>query len=206
LLSLIPKNKYGGFLLMKKGIVRRISLSLLVCITAVSLFACNQNKGTLITPGQNPSKSTPTPVVEPSDENVAVESTPTPTPELPNYNQKRVKAKGLYLTASTAGARLDHYIELANTTEINSYVIDVKNDYGIVSYDSEVPLASEIGAIEKLYDVDEVIKKLHDNDIYAIARIVCFKDPILAQKKPEMAIKNPEGGLYVHNKMNWVNP
>jgi len=190
---------------MKKSIVRRMSLSLLVCITAVSLFACNSDKGTLVTSGQNmpAPTSTPTPVVEAS---YVAESTPTSTPELPKYNQKRVKAKGLYLTASSAGARLDHYIELANNTEINSYVIDVKNDYGIVSYDSKVPLASEIGAIEKLYDVDEVIKKLHDNNIYAIARIVCFKDPILAQKKPEMAIKNPEGGLYVHNKMNWVNP
>ena len=157
------------------------------------MFACNSNNDTVKTPEQTTPVPTPTPVVEPSDTNVVVENTPTSTPELPNVNQKRIKAKGLYLTASSAGSRLDHYIELANTTEINSYVIDVKNDYGIVSYDSEVPLASEIGAIQKLYDVDEVIKKLHDNDIYAIARIVCFKDPILAQNKPEMAIKNPEG-------------
>lgn len=192
---------------MKKSIVRRISLSLLVGITAISLFACNSNNGTLITPEQNTPTVTPSPAaVEASDANVVVESTPTSTPELPNVNQKRVKAKGLYLTASSAGARLDHYIELANTTEINSYVIDVKNDYGIVSFDSKVPLATEIGAVEKLYNVEEVIKKLHDNNIYAIARIVCFKDPILAKNKPEMAIKNPEGGLYVHNKMNWVNP
>ncbi len=192
---------------MKKGIVRRISLSLLIGMTVISLFACGSNNGTLITPDQNSPTATPSPAaVETSDANLVVESTPTSTPELPNVNQKRVKAKGLYLTASSAGARLDHYIELANTTEINSYVIDVKNDYGIVSFDSEVPLASEIGAVEKLYNVENTIKKLHDNNIYAIARIVCFKDPILAKNKPEMAIKNPEGGLYVHNKMNWVNP
>lgn len=123
-----------------------------------------------------------------------------------NAHRKRVEAKGLYLTASTAGARLQHYIDLANTTEINCYVIDVKNDYGTVCHDSGVPLAKEIGAIEKRFDADKVIKELHDNDIYAIARIVCFKDPILAAKKPEMAIKNKDGGLYVHNKMNWVDP
>lgn len=189
---------------MKKSILRRTALSFLVCMISVSLSACISSSSTRATTVQNKpvSVSTPTPVA--TDD--VVESTPTSTPQLPKYNQKRVKAKGLYLTASSAGARLDHYIELANNTEINSYVIDVKNDYGIVSYESEVPLASEIGAIQKIYDVDEVIKKLHDNNIYAIARIVCFKDPILAQKKPEMAIKNPEGGLYVHNKMNWVNP
>ena len=192
---------------MKKSIVRRISLSLLVCIISVSLFACDSTNATLVTQDQNQPTATPNPtVVETSDGNAVVESTPTSTPEISNVNQKRVKAKGLYLTASSAGGRLDHYIELANTTEINSYVIDVKNDYGIVSFDSKVPLASEIGAIEKLFSIEDVVKKLHDNNIYAIARIVCFKDPILAKGKPEMAIKNLEGGLYVHNKMNWVNP
>ncbi len=193
---------------MKKGIVRSISLSLLLCIIAISLCACNSSKATLVNGESN--QPSPTPVatlVQPSADNEVIpESTPTSTPENLKVNQKRVKAKGLYLTASSAGARLDHYIELANTTEINSYVIDVKNDYGIVSYKSEVPLASEIGAIESLYDIEKMTTKLRENDIYSIARIVCFKDPILAKNKPEMAIKNTEGGLYVHNQMNWVNP
>ena len=188
---------------MKKGIVRRISLLLLVSVISVTLFACNSANMTLV---DQPTATPSSTAVQLTDGNATPEVKPTSTAESLNVNQKRIKAKGLYLTASSAGARLDHYIELANTTEINSYVIDVKNDYGIVSYDSKVPLASEIGAIEKLYDVDNLIKKLHDNNIYAIARIVCFKDPILAKSKPEMAIKNPEGGLYVHNEMNWVNP
>lgn len=188
---------------MKKGIIRSISLSLLVSVISIALFGCNSTKIDSV----NQPSATPIPtVVQPTDGDVTAEIEPTSTPESLNVNQKRIKAKGLYLTASSAGARLDHYIELANTTEINSYVIDVKNDYGIVSFDSKVPLASEIGAIEKLYDVDKLIEKLHENDIYAIARIVCFKDPILSKAKPEMAIKNPEGGLYVHNNMNWVNP
>jgi hypothetical protein len=188
---------------MKKGIIRSISLSLLVSVISIALSGCNSTKIDSV----NQPSATPIPtVVQPTDGDVTTEIEPTSTPESLNVNQKRIKAKGLYLTASSAGARLDHYIELANTTEINSYVIDVKNDYGIVSFDSKVPLASEIGAIEKLYDIDKLIEKLHENDIYAIARIVCFKDPILAKAKPEMAIKNPEGGLYVHNNMNWVNP
>ncbi len=193
---------------MKKGIVRSISLSLLLCIISLSLFACNSTKVTLVNGESNQPSATPSATaVQPSASNEAVpESTPASTPENLNVNQKRVKAKGLYLTASSAASRLDHYIELANTTEINSYVIDVKNDYGIVSHKSEVPLASEIGAIESLYDIEKMTKKLRDNNIYSIARIVCFKDPILAKNKPEMAIKNTEGGLYVHNKMNWVNP
>lgn len=120
-------------------------------------------------------------------------------------DKKIVKAKGLYLTATSAGERLKHYIDIANTTEINSYVIDFKDDDGWVCFDSKVPLAKEINAIDVRYNAEKVVKELHDNNVYAIARIVCFKDPILAQNKPEIAIKNKDGGLYVHNSKNWVD-
>ncbi|HEY9061674.1 MAG TPA: putative glycoside hydrolase [Pseudobacteroides sp.] len=127
--------------------------------------------------------------------------TPTPVPE-----KKTVKAKGLYLTASSAGGRLKHYIELANTTEINSYVIDYKNDEGIVSVNSSVPAAKEVKAIQPIYDAEKVTKELRDNNIYSIARIVCFKDPFFSKGKPQAAIKNKSGDLFIHNGVTWVNP
>ncbi|MCX8130590.1 MAG: putative glycoside hydrolase [Clostridia bacterium] len=196
---------------MKKSLVRCISLSVLVSLVALSSVACNtstkptganQNQITAVPVNvQNPAKGTKT--QEPK--NTQNDSAKNENEPFKNSGKKRVKAKGLYLTATSAGTRLKHYVDLANTTEINSYVIDLKNDYGTVCFDSQNPLAKEIGAIEKRYDIDKVIKELHDNNIYAIARIVCFKDPILAKSKPELAIKNKDGGLYVHNKMNWVN-
>jgi hypothetical protein len=128
------------------------------------------------------------------------------SPIVDHDDKKRVKAKGLYLTATSAGVRLSHYINLANTTEINSYVIDVKNDYGWVEYNSQVPLAREIGAVRNSFDIDQVLRQLKENEIYAIARIVCFKDPILAEKKPEFAVKNQSGGLYRFNQSYWVDP
>lgn len=197
---------------MKSSIIRRIAAAVMVCAIAVNLISCVPREAA---PKEDIVQPTISPVASVGEENgqelITPEVLPTSTPQdegivFKNGDKKRVKAKGLYLTATSAGSRLDHYIQLANTTEINSYVIDVKNDYGNVCFDSQVPLAKEIGAIDKRFDINKVIKELHDNDIYAIARIVCFKDPILAKNKPEMAIKNKDGGLYVHNKMNWVNP
>jgi hypothetical protein len=197
---------------MKKSFGRIIALTMLSVLISTSMTACGSK---LITQnnGQNQTQNTPIPENGGEDKQKTAESEVTPPvdtqPEvspIENVNQKRIKAKGLYLTASSAGGRLQHYIDLANTTEINSYVIDVKNDEGTVCTNSEVPLAKEIGAIDVRFNYDKVIKELHDNDIYAIARIVCFKDPVLAKNKPEMAIKNNEGGLYVHNNMNWLNP
>lgn len=189
-----------GYTAMKKHMVKIVLMAVLLSLSAALLAAC-QWRIISATAGQDPAAET---ADEPGEENKPPESEPVNEPK--NIQKKKIKAKGLYLTATSAGSRLKHYIELANTTEINSYVIDVKNDYGNVCHNSEVPLAKEVGAIDVRYDAEKVTKELHDNNIYAIARIVCFKDPILAEGKPELAVKNKDGGLYVYDGMYWVNP
>ena len=203
---------------MKKNIIKGIVLSVMIGLMSTAYTACQSVKiQTDSEKSMETSKAVPVPDTgdtekfgfqEESQASVPAEE-PVPSKAgdpFNNADKKRVKARGLYLTATSAGARLKHYVDLANTTEINSYVIDYKDDYGTVCLDSQVPLAREIGAVDKRYETGKLIKELHDNNIYAIARIVCFKDPILAKSKPEMAIKNKDGGLYVHNSMNWVNP
>jgi hypothetical protein len=56
-------------------------------------------------------------------------------------------------------------------------------------------------------DVSAIIKKLHDKNIYVIARQTVFQDPALANAKPEWAIKSKNGGLWRDNlKLAWVDP
>lgn len=122
---------------------------------------------------------------------------------------KPVKVRGLYLTGWTVGssAKVDHYVELAKKTEINSYVIDIKDDDGYVGYESGIPAVREIGAWKKKYDVDKVLKTFHDNNVHVIGRLVCFKDPVLSAKKPELAVQNVNGGVWRDNhKLTWLNP
>ncbi len=126
---------------------------------------------------------------------------------------KDIKVKALYLTGWTAGSmkKVEHYVNLANTTEINSYVIDIKDDDGYVGYESQLPEVREIEGWKKKYDVDKVLKEFHDNNVHIIGRIVCFKDPVLSSKKPELAIKDQRGGLYKTkntdgNTITWLNP
>lgn len=134
---------------------------------------------------------------------------PEPEQEPQNIPPEKVKVKALYLTGWTMGstAKIDHFVELANTTEINAYVIDIKDDDGYVGYESQVPAVRDIKAWQKKYNADKVLTAMHDNNIHVIGRIVCFKDPMLSSKKPELAIKNNKGGLWKdRDGLTWLDP
>ena len=120
-----------------------------------------------------------------------------------------VKAKALYLTGWTVGStdRVNHFIDLAKNTEVNSYVVDIKDDDGLVGYESQAPEVKANGTWKKKYIAEKVIKAFHDNDIYVIGRLVAFKDPVYSIKRPDLAIKNVNGGIWKDDKKNsWLNP
>lgn len=117
--------------------------------------------------------------------------------------------KGVYATAHSAGgARLNDLVKLLNETELNSLVIDIKDDWGNVTYLSENPVVTELGTEKKIIgDIHKLMQTLEDNDIYPIARIVVFKDSILAKKKPEWSFLNKDGSIWANGrKENFVNP
>jgi hypothetical protein len=104
--------------------------------------------------------------------------------------------RGLYLNAWAAGstAKLDRLIGVANRTEINAFVIDVKEG-GEISYRSRVPLARQLGSDrEYIRDVRGMLQKLRANGIYPIARIVLFRDAVLADARPDLAVQHVDGG------------
>jgi len=117
--------------------------------------------------------------------------------------------KGIYVPArSAASDKIDELISIAEDTEINAMVIDIKDDQGRISYAMDCALAKEIGAdTDTISDMPSLIQKLKSKNIYLIARIVAFKDPFLAEKRPDFAIKNKDGTTYVDgNGEAWVNP
>lgn len=128
---------------------------------------------------------------------------------VPTMYKQYEPIRGIYLTANTAGisSRLDNLIKIANDTEVNAFVIDVKNDEGNITYDMNVPLADEIGAeYHAIGNIQEVMDKLYDNNIYPIARIVAFKDPYLSSIVTDFAIKNKDGSLFKYKGFSWINP
>lgn len=121
-----------------------------------------------------------------------------------------VKAKGIYLTGYTAGGkRFYDLLDLVNRTELNAMVIDVKNDDGLVTYKTRNEMALSVGAnrIVQIKDIEKRMADLKKNGVYAIARIVAFKDTRAAGSRPDLAIKTKSGTVWRDNRGNaWLNP
>lgn len=142
-----------------------------------------------------------------AQDSTAAKPLPPPPPPVVRVPKPDV-VKAIYLNAWAAGSqrKLARLIDLADKTEINSFVIDVKEG-GEVSYASKVKLANDIGATRKyIPNVRALLDTLRAHNIYPIARIVVFKDPVLAEARPDLAVKDKEGNVWKDNKGKaWVD-
>lgn len=120
--------------------------------------------------------------------------------------------RALYVNAWAAGSRsrMADLIRIADQTEINAFIIDIKESDTYLAYNrTAIALAREIGADQRPATtwLPELIDTLQAHGIYSIARIVVFKDRKLAERKPELAIRHVNGSVWRDNKGGaWVNP
>lgn len=125
-------------------------------------------------------------------------------------SREPVKVKGIYVSAYVAGNpdMMNTIIKHLDETELNAVVIDFKDDDGRITTPLNVPAFQEIEACKSYVpDMKQLIEELKAHDIYVIARVVTFKDPYLAEKKPEWSLKKEDGSLYRDKKgLAWVDP
>jgi hypothetical protein len=108
---------------------------------------------------------------------------------------KNVKA--IYMSSWVAGTPSvrERLIKLIETTELNAVVIDVKDNTGTLSWDG------------RIRDLDALIKELHEKNIYVIARIAAFQDPLYVKKHPEQAVTDFRTGAIWRDRKGepWVD-
>ncbi len=99
--------------------------------------------------------------------------------------------KAIYLTSYSAGnaAKLASTIKLIKETELNAVVVDMKDYSGFVAYNTDLELPKEYKAVDpRIPALNKLIKKLHDENIYVIARVAVFQDQQLAKARPDLAL------------------
>ena len=123
-------------------------------------------------------------------------------------NRKRVDSRGIYLSAQKFNSKFKDALKLVEETELNTMVVDIKSDYGTISYQMNSPIAKESGALSwTISNVSEFINTLHEKGIYVIARVVTMKDPVVSKSRPDLCIYKTDGQLYKDNTgYTWLNP
>lgn len=118
--------------------------------------------------------------------------------------------RGIYITAYVAGTPdwFTALLDFVSQTDLNAVVIEAKDAYGAVTYDSQVPLARELNTLDIRYDVHNVIAQCRERGIYTIAYIVTFEDSYLADARPGWAIQSVwRGGPWRnHQGLRWTDP
>jgi len=112
-----------------------------------------------------------------------------------DYMHKASNRKGVYMPAHHAKteAGIQKYIDLLTQNNLDTLVIDMKDDFGFIRYDSEEPLLNEVGAVRPFIKLENFTAKTKAHNIYLVARIVAFKDKQLYRyRKHAYAIKNKD--------------
>jgi len=110
--------------------------------------------------------------------------------------QKAPQAKGAHVSIYIAGSDTDlaKMIALTERTELNALEIDLKDEAGMIGFNLDYPLAQQVKATTNYMDLESVVDQMRFKDIYAICRIVSFKDPKLAKARPDLAVQDKTTG------------
>jgi hypothetical protein len=135
-----------------------------------------------------------------------------PTAEPVEVVLKPRVVKAAYLTYFGIGDKgiRGRVLDLVAKTELNAIVVDVKGDRGWIPYRTEVPLALAAGAQGPviLRDVEGMLAELRARGVYTIARIVVFKDNVLARHRRDWAVVDTRTGhpWTDNERLAWVDP
>lgn len=130
--------------------------------------------------------------------------------DLRPVKKEAVKVKGIYMSGAAFNSHklFSSLVKLVDDTELNALVIDVKDDQGYLTCALPIQLAKDLNIrVHKGADASENMKLILSKNIYPIARIVVFKDPSLAENKPELALRRKDGTVWRDRKhLAWVDP
>ncbi|MGC9046518.1 MAG: putative glycoside hydrolase [Minisyncoccia bacterium] len=102
---------------------------------------------------------------------------------------------------------IDRLITIIKKHNFNALVFDVQSKDGNIAYDfNNAQLDKYNIKKDTIGNIDILINKLHKNNIYTIARIVCFKNTALALNNPNLAIKINNKIWKDNSGMSWLDP
>src|SRR5574337_871212 len=137
---------------------------------------------------------------EAEERRAAIPAAPRPSPH---------DVRAIYLTswAAATPALVREALALAQATEINGVVIDIKDYTGVVAFTTHNPLVAALGSDRPRIDLAALTDQFHRQGIYVIGRIAAFQDQHLLTVKPSLAVRDATGQIWRdHRGLGWVDP
>jgi hypothetical protein len=142
-----------------------------------------------------------------TQQNRAEENT-APAPPKSEPRPYPTEMRGVHVTMALASlkGKFDEYLSLTREG-LNTIELDIKDENGEVGFKVAVPLARKIGAARTYYDAAEIVEKVRAKGVYLVGRLVVFEDPVLAIKRPALAIHTADGSIWRNSAgLGWSNP
>lgn len=141
------------------------------------------------------------------DTSVTTERNRTVTPIDVDKEFPVVRALYVNRWASQSPKRMKELIRIADETEINAVVIDMKDEFGLNYHPSNATWARNAGNAGVIRNLPALLDTLRAHHILPIARMVVFKDSVTARVHPEWTIRQKDGSTWRDKKkLAWVNP
>lgn len=117
--------------------------------------------------------------------------------------------RGLYVNrhAAQSTRRMRKLIAMADSTEVNALVIDIKDEFGLNYRSKDTLVSRNAGRMGAIPNLDGMLDTLEAHGIVSIARLVAFKDSVAARMNPSHVIRTREGAPWRDKQgLTWVNP
>ena len=117
--------------------------------------------------------------------------------------------RALYVNrwATQSPKKMRALMAIADSTEINGLVLDLKDEFGLNFSSKDTTVARNSGRSGTIPHLKELIDTLHAHGIVVIARQVTFKDSVAARVNPEHTIRKPDGSAWRDKQgLTWVDP
>ncbi len=196
-----PIDPSERFRLRRENARRRQRRRRVTAFAVVAIAAAVVTLGARFLPSDTPGAANP-----------ASDTSGTATTSKPKEKPLRplpAEIRGVHVTMALANldGKLDEYVGLADQG-LNTLELDVKDENGEVAFRSPLAkLATKVGAAQNYYNPREAVKLARDHGLYLVGRVVVFEDPILSVKRPAMAVRRSDGGVWTTSGgLGWTNP
>jgi len=192
-----------------KSCARHFALTLTVGLSVAGLGGCGDGRAesAVVTGGRSVANATAEPAdsaIPRSKDSAAVAPNDAPVAalELP-----AIRALYVNRFAAQSSKRMHQLLAIADSTEINALVIDLKDEFGLNYVSADPTIARNAGTQTKIRDVKALLDSLKAHQVLAVARLVVYKDSVASRVNPDDVIRRPDGSAWRdHKGLSWVNP